>query len=145
METDSDGDSWRVRPALPALKLTGAALMLLAGLMLGADDPVRLGLAMLSAAALLGWGLRDLLVPVRLAADSGGVTVVAGLAGRRRLPWARIERITAEARAHRGLRTQLLEIDAGDSLHLFSANDLGAPPDEVAARLRETRARAIGG
>nr|WP_245736434.1 PH domain-containing protein [Micromonospora pattaloongensis] len=119
--------------------------MLLAGLMLGADDPVRLGLAMLSAAALLGWGLRDLLVPVRLAADSGGVTVVAGLAGRRRLPWARIERITAEARAHRGLRTQLLEIDAGDSLHLFSANDLGAPPDEVAARLRETRARAIGG
>ncbi|MEV1286662.1 PH domain-containing protein [Micromonospora sp. NPDC049679] len=146
METDPNGTArrWRVRPALPALKLTAAVLILLAGGLLG-GDPVRLGLAALAAIGLLAWGLRDLLSPVRLAVDPAGVTVAVGVAGRRRLAWAQIERISAQTRPHLGIRTELLEIDTGESLYLFSANDLGAPPDEVAAALHAVREGAGAG
>jgi hypothetical protein len=144
-DRDETDQHWRVRPALPALKLTAAALILLAGVLLGGGDPVRLALAVLAAVGLLGWGLRDLLAPVRLALDPGGVTVTVGFAGRRRLAWAQIERISAQTRPHLGIRTELLEIDTGESLHLFSANELGAPPDEVATALHAARERAGSG
>ena len=65
--------------------------------------------------------------------------MVTGFAGRRQLGWAQIEAITVDRRGHRGLRTELLEIDAGDSLHLFSRNDLGADPEDVATMLRALR------
>jgi hypothetical protein len=41
-----------------------------------------------------------------------------------------------------GLRNELLEIDAGDSLHLFSGHDLGTDPAEVADALNALRASA---
>jgi hypothetical protein len=77
---------------------------------------------------------------VRIAADAAGITVVAGYAGRRELPWRRIERIRVDNRPRFGLRTETLEIDAGETLHLFGAYELGAPPAEVAARLEALRA-----
>ena len=97
-----------------------------------------LGLTLAVAAALFlaVWGVRDLVAAVRLAADADGVTVVSGFAGRRRLPWAAIERIAVDTRTRRGLRSETLEIDTGEALHLFSRCDLGAQPDEVAERLR---------
>lgn len=133
---------WRVSPALPSLKLTGAALFVLAGVLLRDGDPVRLPLALVAAAALAAWGLRDVLAPVRLAADPTGLTVVVGFASRRHIPWSRVERIRLENRARHGLRTELLEIDTGDSLHLFSAHDLGAPPSEVAETVAALRTGA---
>lgn len=140
MQTDHESaHRWQVRPALPALKLTGAVAIVLGGLALGGGDPTRPLLAALAALALAVWGLRDLLVPLRLTADRAGITVVTGFARRRRLPWSAIERIRVQARPHRGLRTPLLEIDTGETLYLFSANDLGAPPDEVAAALAALR------
>lgn len=130
---------------LPWLKLAGAALLVGTGLLLAAGDPVRPGLSVLVAAGLAGWAVRDLVAPVRLAVDPGGVTVTKGFASRRRLGWATIERISVDTRPRRGVRTGVLEIDAGDSLHLFGRYDLGAEPADVAETLQATRDRYAPG
>jgi hypothetical protein len=147
---EPDAVRWRVSPALPGLKLAGTAVIALLGLAFG-DDAFRVGLAAAAAVGLAAWAVRDLVAPVRLAADAAGLTVISGYAGRRALPWERIERIRVDVRPRLGLRTETLEIDAGETLHLFSAHDLGAPPAEVAARLAEfagprlpPRARSAG-
>ncbi|GAB3795392.1 PH domain-containing protein [Micromonospora zhanjiangensis] len=127
---------WGVPRTLPAAKFGGAAGFVLLGVLLADGDPVRLWLAGLAALGLAGWGLRDLVAPVRLTADSGGVTVATGLAGSRRFGWAEIERIGVDTRPRLGLRTETLEIDTGETLHLFGRADLGAAPDEVARHLR---------
>ncbi|MGW4501132.1 PH domain-containing protein [Micromonospora sp. NPDC004336] len=132
---------WRVPASVPALKLAGAVALLALALLLDEGDPVQLGLAAVAAAALAGWGARDLVAPVRLAVDQEGVTVVRGFAGRRRLPWPAVERVTVDRRARLGLSSEVLEIDAGESLHLFGRLDLGADPAEVAEALREARPR----
>lgn len=138
---------WRVTPALPWTKLAGAAALALLGLALG-DDPVRLALAGCAALALGVWAARDLITPVRVAADTAGVTMLHGYAGTRHVPWERVERVRVDTRPRLGLRTETLEIDTGDALHLFSAYDLGAPPADVAERLdalRHAPERATGG
>ncbi|HET8683301.1 MAG TPA: PH domain-containing protein, partial [Micromonosporaceae bacterium] len=111
----------------------------LAGLFFGAADPARLALALVAAAGFAGFALRDLLVPVRLTAGYEGVTVVTGLAHRRRLAWSQIERVRVDVRPRLGTRSELLEIDAGESLHLFSTHELGAPVSEVAETLTRLR------
>jgi hypothetical protein len=139
--TPSGALAWRVSPALPALKLAGAAALGLLALVFGADA-VRWALAAVAIAGLLAWAARDLLAPVRLAADAAGVRIISGYAGTRDLPWERIERVQVDARPRLGLRTETLEIDAGDTLHLFGPYDLNAPPAEVAARLNALRSDA---
>lgn len=133
---------WRVKPVLPVTKLLGAVALVVLAVAFSDGDPVRLTLALVAAAALTVWAVRDLIRPVRLAADADGVTLVAGFAARRRLPWSRIERIRVDSRTHRGLRNELLEIDAGESLHLFGAHELGTDPEDVAAALNDLRERA---
>ncbi|MFG3706948.1 PH domain-containing protein [Micromonospora sp. NPDC047670] len=130
---------WRVPTGLPALKLAGAVALLALALLLDEGDPVQLGLAVVAAAALAGWAARDLVAPVRLAVDPEGITVVRGFAGYRRLPWSVVERVAVDRRARLGLTSEVLEIDAGESLHLFGRLDLGADPAEVAQVLREAR------
>lgn len=89
------------------------------------------------AALLVGaMGLRDVLVPVRLAADENGITVVQGFASKRHVPWETIWDIKVDVRRRWGLRSEMLEIDTGDYLHIFSSHELGASPTEVAAALR---------
>jgi hypothetical protein len=134
-----DALTWRVPGKVPAVKLAVAAAIFAAGLLFADGDVVRLVLAAAVAAALTLWAARDLFVPVRLAADPAGVTVVAGLTGRRHLAWSQIERVRVDTRPRLGLRTETLEIDAGESLHLFNEYDLGVPPAEVAAALEPLR------
>jgi hypothetical protein len=130
-----DALAWRVpRKVLAAVAALGAL-----GVLFADGDVVRLVLAAAGAAALALWAARDLIAPVRLAADPAGVTLVAGFAGRRHLAWSQIERVQVDTRPRLGIRTETLEIDAGDSLHLFSEYDLGAPPAEVAAALEPLR------
>ncbi|MGI5212742.1 PH domain-containing protein [Plantactinospora sp. CA-290183] len=124
---------------MPALKLVGAVLFVALGAFFADGDPVRLGIGVLAAVGLLGWAARDLLAPVRLCADADGITVVSGYAGRRRIPWTEIERITVDTRPRLGLRTETLEIDTGSSLHLLGRYDLDAPPAEVAEALHAVR------
>jgi hypothetical protein len=130
---------WRVKPVLPVTKLMGAVAALVLAAAFAEGDVVRWILAGLVTAGLIAWALRDFLIPVRLTADTEGVTVVTGIARRRHLPWSAIERVRVESRTHRGLRSELVEIDAGDALYLYSANDLGALPEDVVAQLSDLR------
>jgi Bacterial PH domain len=136
---------WRIKPVLPATKALGAVAVVVLVLAFGRDDPVQWFLAIVVAVGLAGWALRDLIAPVRLAADPDGVTVVVGYAGRRRLAWSHIERVRIDRRERLGLRTRLLELDAGDSLYLFSEHDLGADPEEVLGTLLALRSTPSSG
>ncbi|MFI2648955.1 PH domain-containing protein [Micromonospora fulviviridis] len=138
----SPARQWRVPAVLPAVKALGALVLVALGLLFAGEDRVQPVLAGLAAAGLLGWALRDVIAPVRLAADPEGITVIQGFARRRRLPWAAVESIRVERRTRRGITAETLEIDAGESLHLFGRYDLDAPPEEVAAALETTRAAA---
>jgi Bacterial PH domain len=131
--------SWRIRPVVPVAKLLGAVAIVALVLAFGRDDPVQWFLAAAVALGLAGWALRDVIAPVRLAADPDGVTVIVGFAGRRRLAWSDIERVRVDRRDRLGLRTELLEVDTGDYLYLFGRYDLGAEPEEVLASLRALR------
>ncbi|MCX5068244.1 PH domain-containing protein [Micromonospora lupini] len=139
MNEISSGRQWRVSANLPVAKLAGAVLLVALGLLFADGDAVRLVLAVLAAAILAGWAVRDLVAPVRLAADPTGLTVIHGFAGRRKLPWPTVEAISVDRRQRLGLTSEVLEIDAGESLHLFGRYDLGATPEEVAAELRAAR------
>ncbi|MEH1124033.1 PH domain-containing protein [Micromonospora sp. CPCC 206061] len=130
-----DACSWRVPRKIPIVKFTAAAGVLAIGLLFDDGDVVRLVLAAMVTAGLAGWGARDLIAPVRIAADTDGLTVVTGLAGRRRLAWSQIEGVRVDTRPRLGMRTETLEIDAGDTILLFSESDLGTPPSDVAATL----------
>ncbi|MFC0004163.1 PH domain-containing protein [Micromonospora siamensis] len=133
---------WRVPTVLPAAKLTGAVVIAGIGLLFADGDPVQLVLAVAAGLVLAGWGVRDLVAPVRLAVDPEGITVTEGLAGRRRLPWPAIEEIALDRRTRRGLTAETLEIDAGESLHVIGRYDVDAPLAEVAATLRAARRSA---
>jgi hypothetical protein len=134
---------WRIKPVLPVTKLMGAVAVVVLAVAFAGRDPVRWVLAAVVGVALVIWALRDLVAPVRLAADADGVTVISGFAGRRHLPWQQIERVRVDRRTHRGLRSEMLELDAGDALYLFSAHELGALPEDVAATLADLRTPGI--
>ena len=128
--------SWRVSRPLTVVKgLAVAAFLLVA--VVSWPDRTETFAALVGMALMGAYAVRDLVVPVRLAADAGGVTVVSGFAGRRRLAWAEIERIRVDRRTRLGLKSEMLEIDAGESLFLLSTYDLNAPCGDVEAALRQ--------
>jgi len=129
---------WRVSPALPLLKFTAVVVLVVLAVSARKDTEWLL-LAGVAAVGFAVYGLRDVLAPVRLSADETGVTVVTGYARRRHIPWAAIERIGVREQRSLGVLSQLVEIDAGESLHLFSRYDLGAPSAEVAKALMALR------
>jgi hypothetical protein len=135
---------WRVNTGLVVLKIAATVFFVLVALLF-TGDPVGFSIGLAAAAAVGAFALRDVLVPVRLAADADGVTVASGYAGHRHVPWSGIERIRVDERRRLGTRNQLLEIDTGESLHLFSGYELSAPCDEVATLLQSLRARALAG
>ncbi len=128
---------WRVPLRIPLGKLVVVAILVLLAAV-AATEVWQMAVALLAATGMAGWAARDLFVPVRLAADGAGVTVVAGLARRIRLPWSQVERVRVDARR----RSRLLEVDTGETLHLFSRYDLDEDLDEVAARLESLRTAA---
>ncbi|MFI7040908.1 PH domain-containing protein [Microbispora rosea] len=126
---------WRVPRGIVALKGAG---MVLCGVLAIAGDGAQLFLA---GVATLGFGLltgRDLVAPVRLAAGEEGL-VVTGLSGRERISWNDVDRIRVDSHRRYGLTTELLEIDAGEQIHLFSRFDLGEPVVDVAETLMRMR------
>lgn len=128
---------WRVRRELAVFKILGALACAGLGIYWWFQDDLRGVLLAVPATVLLGaMALRDVIVPVRLSADESGITVVHGFAGKRHVPWDAIWDIKVDVRRRWGLRSQMLEIDTGDNLHIFSAHELGASPTEVAAALR---------
>jgi hypothetical protein len=126
---------WRVKPALPVAKVLGAAALPALVAVFAPDDLPRWLVAGAVAAGLMVWAARDVLHPVRLAADDAGITVLTGFARRRHLPWDRIEAVRVE----RARRSEVLEIDTGDAVYVLSEPQLSAMAEEVAARLAELR------
>jgi hypothetical protein len=122
---------WRVSPRLTAVKVAGALLFALGAILLR-GDLVRTGFSAIAALVVAVYAIRDLIAPVRLAADPTGLTAVTGFAARRRLSWPEIELVRVDARRRLGTRSEFLEIDTGEDLHLFSGYDLGVPCAEVA-------------
>jgi hypothetical protein len=133
---------WRIKPVLPVTKLLGAVAVLVLVFAFGRDDAVQWLLAACVSAGLAAWAGRDLIAPVRLAADAEGVTVIAGYARRVRLPWAQIAAVRLDRRDRFGIGTDMVEIDADDALYLFSKHDLGAEPRDVLAVLEQLHAQA---
>ncbi|MGP3916145.1 PH domain-containing protein [Nonomuraea sp. 10N515B] len=128
---------WRVRRELAVFKILGGLVCAGLAVYWWLAGDVRGVILAVPAAVLVGaMGLRDLIVPVRLAADESGITVVHGFAGKRHVPWEAIWDIKVDVRRRWGLRSEMLEIDTGDHLHVFSPHELGASPTEVAAALR---------
>lgn len=127
---------------LPIAKLLGAVALVLLVVAFGREDPVRWCIAIAVAAVLTGWAARDLIAPVRLSADTSGIIMVVGFVRRRHVAWPQVERVRVDDRERLGLRNRLLEVDTGDSLHLFSVHELGADPAEVAEALNALRANA---
>jgi len=129
---------WRVRRELAVFKILGALACAGLGVYWYLQGDTRGALLAVPATVLVGaMGLRDLIVPVRLRADPEGLTVVHGFAGHRRIPWSAVQDIRVDVRTRFGRRGEMLEIDTGDDLHIFSPGDLGASCTEVAAELRE--------
>ncbi|UBU09821.1 PH domain-containing protein [Nonomuraea gerenzanensis] len=128
---------WRVRRELAVFKILGALVCAGLAVYWWFEGDFRGVVLAVPAAVLVGaMGLRDVLVPVRLAADPSGITVVHGYAGKLHVPWESIWDIKVDVRRRWGLRSEMLEIDTGDNLHIFSPHDLGTSPTEVAAALR---------
>jgi hypothetical protein len=129
---------WRVPVRVPVVQAAGAAVFGGVAAWYSAD-PARWVVAALAAVVLGGFALRNLLAPVRLAADTAGVTVSHGAGRRRQIPWADIERVRVDVRQRLGRRDELLELDTGESLYLFSAQELGTDCTQVAADLAALR------
>ncbi|WP_242894720.1 PH domain-containing protein [Actinomadura litoris] len=129
---------WRV-PTKQIVAKCAAAAVAAALAVANAGDAERLLLAGVAAAGLAALALRDLIAPVRVAADPGGLTIVTGYASRRHVPWSRVTAIRVDERRRLLLHTRLLEIETTDDLHLFSAFDLGADVHDVAEALYRIR------
>ena len=123
-------------------KVAGTAVFALAALWFSSDQ-VRFVIALIAAALVGAYAVRDLLYPVRLTADTDGVGVSRGLFGMRHLDWGEIARIRVDERRRLGAVTALLEIDVDITLFLFSKHEIGADPHETAATLEELRTTAL--
>ncbi|MFF5206906.1 PH domain-containing protein [Streptosporangium sp. NPDC000396] len=129
---------WRVRRELLVLKVVATIVFVLIAV-LNLDDPRGVILADGAAVMAAGLALRDILAPVRLSADGEGLVVVKGFAGTERVPWNEVERIRVDTRTRFTSRTELLEIDTGETVFLLSRFDLGVPCRQVADELRSYR------
>jgi hypothetical protein len=84
-----------------------------------------------AAALLLAYAVTDLLFWPRLTASADGL-VIRTPQVRARIDWSDVESVRAEGRNRLGLRSVTLEVDAGDTLAVFSRRALGADPEAVA-------------
>ncbi|HLT10280.1 MAG TPA: PH domain-containing protein [Micromonosporaceae bacterium] len=128
---------FRVPAQVTVAKFGTAAVLLIAGLLFA--EGASAGVALAAAVAVAAYGARDLAARERLRADAGGVVVVRGYARRRRLAWSEIERVRVDRRMRLGARTELLEVDAGDELYLYSRFDLGVDVADALAAIEAVR------
>jgi hypothetical protein len=135
--------SYRVEGRLTRYKIAGMLALAVAAAVLGWHDRGAILMVGIGVVVLGGYAARDLLAPVRVAADLDGLTVIGGFASRHRLTWDQIERVRVDERVRFGRRAQLLEIDAGAELYLFGQAELGGPTcEQVADRLAILKVRS---
>jgi len=134
---DAGSGPWRADRRLTIFKVIGVLIFAAAAVLVA--DQVGTFLLAIAALLCLGYAVRDLVAPVRLAADADGLTVIRGYLGHARLSWSDVDRVRVDRRSRLGLRSEFLEIDAGDHLYLLSSYDLSAEPAAVAAALARLR------
>ena len=127
---------WRADRRATILKFVGAAVFVVLPAF-GAGQNLAWLIGLVAAVGLFLFGLRDVIAPVRLAADTEGVTVASGYAGHRRFAWSDLDRVRVDSRTRFGARSAFLEVDAGESLFFFSRYDLGEDPDDVLKVIEE--------
>jgi hypothetical protein len=138
-DDEPEGEPWpsAVSYGVPASVILGkfgvAAALAAIALIFGAREQVPIGLA--AAVGIAVYAARDVLARERLSADFDGLTVISGYAGHRRLDWSDVERMSIDSRLRFGARTEILELDTGDHIFLFSRFDLGVPPEDALADL----------
>jgi hypothetical protein len=131
----------------PDRRLTAAcavlALIALAAALL-TDD--RAGRVLLGGAAvvLIAYTVTDLVFWPRLVASADGLVIHTPLL-RARIAWPDVDAVRADARDRLGLRSVTLEIDAGDTLAVFSRRALGADPGAVAGMINALDPRHSSG
>jgi hypothetical protein len=109
----------------------GLARAAAAAALLTQDGPGRVLFAG-AAALLVAYAATDLAFWPRLTASAAGLVIRTPLQ-RARLPWSQVEAVRADSRERFGLRSVTLEVDAGETLVVFSRRALGADPETVAA------------
>jgi len=126
---------FRVSTGVIVGKFVVAALLAVIALTAGRGFSLWLGLV--AGGLVAGYGLRDVLGRERLRASASGVRVVTGFARHREFAWSQLDRVRIDQRLRLGMRTDMLELDAGEELFLLSRYDLGAEPRDALAALRE--------
>lgn len=129
--------SYRVPTNVLAAKFAVAAAFGVAAIVV--PGPTATVLAAVAGLATAGYASRDLVARERIRIEPDGIVVVHGFAGRGHLRWDQIERVRVDERLRLGVRTQLLEVDAGDWIGLYGRHELGAEPDAVAAAIDTAR------
>jgi len=126
--------TWRIDRIMIALKIIG--IVAFAAIpQVFETNAVSRWFGIVIAAALAIYLARELMAPVRLAADAEGVTVIQGFAGHRQIAWSDVDRIRVDNRRRSGF----LEIETAESLHLFSRYDLGMQPSDAEEMLTRIR------
>jgi hypothetical protein len=118
---------------LTALIFVGALATLTIALTTG--DPVGRLVFLAATVVLLGYVACDVVFRPRLAADATGLEIRTPLA-RTKLAWDDIDEVRADVRNRLGLRSITLEVDAGETLVVFSRRALGADPAVVTDLVR---------
>ncbi len=129
---------YRVPTNVIVAKFVAAGVLALAGLLFGAN-PTQAAIGVLAGLLLMAYGLRDVFARERLRVDGDGLRVISGFVGHRELEWAEVQRLRVDSRTRVVVRSELLEIDAGDHIFLLSRFDLGLDPAEVATELEIVR------
>lgn len=115
------------------------AIVAVAFAVLSGDGAGRV-LASIAAALLAGYALTDIAFWPRLVASGSGLTIRTPTV-RTALPWAAVDAVRVDERAHLGLMSRTLEIEAGALLVVFSRRTLGDDPRTVADLLDAFRLR----
>jgi hypothetical protein len=136
--TDSGPAAWLVPTRTILAKSVITAVFVIFAIALGAPER---WIAVLIAAGLAAYTLRDVTARERLRADAEGVVVARGYFGRRRLAWSELDTVRVDERTRFGAEVYTLELDADDEIYLLSRHDLGADPREVRRRLNQLGGR----
>jgi hypothetical protein len=129
--------SFSVPRSVMLIKFAVAALLALAALFV--DNESQNVVLLVASAGMAAYAGRDLFARERLRADADEVVAVRGYSSRRVLAWSEIERIRVYATNRLGARSEMLEVDTGDEIFLFSRFDLGVEPEEALGALEAVR------
>lgn len=121
----------------------GVGAIVAVGAAVATTDPSGRLLFVGAAVVLLAYVVTDLVFAPRITASRDGLVLNAPFT-RARISWAEVASIRADSRQRLGLRSTVLEIDAGPVLALFSRRALAADPAAVAALLTALDPRGAG-